>query len=131
MQSSSDRKSRPTPTHHDREPFVLLTLTILAAPLLWVLHFGGVYALEEFLCKPVVAAWLPIPAAIIFATLICGGICAWLAIAGPARLQRGEPPLESRSFLGRVQRLLALLALVAILWGGSGALFFDPCSLAY
>lgn len=123
---------RPTPIRQEREPFVPTLLAALAAPLLWALHFGFVYALEGSLCAPQVPGEALVPAAIGIATLLGAGLCAWLTLRSAAWLRRsGAAALESCAFLVNVQRLLAALALVAILWVGAGALMLGPCALAY
>lgn len=124
--------SKSTPVLGAREPFLPLALTALAAPLLWTLHFALLYLLEGFLCEPPVPAAAMIPAAIIVATLIGGGLCAWLLFGGDAWLRRANvAQVESHAFLRAAQRLLAGLSFVAILWGGAGALMLAPCASAY
>lgn len=115
-----------------REPFVPLTLVALAPALLWVLHFAFVYLLEGFLCSPVRPAAMAIPAAIIIATLLGAGLCAWIFAAGTSWLRcSGSTRLQAHLFLCTFQRLLAGLALVAIVWGGTGALLLAPCAFIY
>lgn len=115
-----------------REAFVPLTLVTLAAPLLWVAHFALSYLLEGFLCTRAAVPTLAIPGAIVVATVVCGGACAWLMSAGAAWLRRaGAATLQSLPFLVEAQRVLAGLALLAIVWGGTGTLFLGPCASAY
>jgi hypothetical protein len=114
------------------ERFMLLSLTALAAPLLWVVHFAILYLLEGFLCEPPLPAAAAIPLAIAGATLIAGGLCAWILVGGNAWLARsGATHVESHAFLRALQCLLAGLSLVAILWSGAGALLLAPCAFAY
>ena len=121
-----------TPVRGAREPFIPLALATLAAPLLWALHFAFVYLLEGFLCAPPGPAVAVIPATIIAASLIGGGLCAWSLFAGDTWLRRaGVTQVTSHAFLRMSQRVLAGLALVAILWSGAGALMLGPCMFAY
>ena len=122
------QEHRFTPTGHEREPFLPLTLLTLAAPLLWVLHFAIGYLLEGFLCALSRSA-AAIFAALFLVTLICGGACAYLLVAGDVWLRRaGAMHLQSYKFLSATQRALAGLSLVAILWASAGALFIDACA---
>lgn len=132
VRPASAKESEHLPIRHEREPFLPLTLATLAAPLLWVLHFALVYLLEGFLCVRVAPAVALIPQAMLVATLVCGGGCAWSLFAGGTWLRKaGVTQLQSGNFLRAVQRVLAGLALVAIVWGGSGALLLSPCAFSY
>lgn len=126
-----DNTSKPVPVLGLREPFLPLALASLAAPLLWALHFAFLYLLEGFLCEPPVPGAAAIPIAIITATLVGAGLCAWLLLGGSAWLRRAHVSVESHAFLRATQRVLAGLSLVAILWGGAAALLLAPCTFAY
>lgn len=120
MPTDADQQSQPIPIGHRREPFLPLTLAVLAAPLLWALHFAILYLLEGFLCNWA-SSGSAIAGTIVVVTLICGGGCVWLLAAGDAWLRfAGSAQVESHNFLKIVQRLLTWLALAAILgaaWG--------------
>lgn len=121
-----------TPTRTEREPFLPLALITLAAPLLWVLHFAVLYLLEGFLCSTAALPAAAIPVTILLATLLCGGACMYLLLAGAACLRRaGAMDLQSYPVLRAAQRLLAGLALLAIVWTSAGALFLDTCAFVY
>lgn len=127
-----DAAGKATPVRDAREAFVPLTLASLAAPLIWVLHFALLYLLEGFLCTPALPFAAAIPGTIVIATFIGTSACAWLLYSSTAWLRRaGASELQSGVFLANVQRLLAGLSLVAILWSGSAALLLSPCAFAY
>ncbi|HEY0962671.1 MAG TPA: hypothetical protein VGE69_09985 [Pseudomonadales bacterium] len=132
MRHAPTDRPQPTPVLDAREPFIPLAFATLAAPLLWTLHFAFVYLLEGFLCEAPVGAAAAIPEAIVAATVIAGGLCAWNLFAGDAWLRRaGASRVESHLFLRAAQRVLAGLSLIAILWSGAGALMLGPCMFAY
>jgi hypothetical protein len=125
-------RGKSIPVLDAREPFLPLSFAVLAAPLLWTLHFALLYLLEGFLCEPPGPAAAVIPSAILAATLLGGGLCTWSLFKGDVWLRRmGVTRIESHAFLRATQRVLAGLSLVAILWGGAGALMLAPCVFAY
>lgn len=133
MHDEHDTDARKaTPVLDAREAFLPLSLAALAAPLLWVMHFALLYLLEGFLCEPPVPGAASIPTVIIVATLVAAGLCAWILFGGDAWLSRmGAARVEAHGFLRAMQRLLAGLSLVAIVWSGAGALLLAPCAFAY
>jgi hypothetical protein len=132
MFPASDTEKEHSPISHEHEPFVRLSMAALAAPLLWVMHFAIVYLLEGFLCTREAAPMWVIPGTILVATAVFGGVCGWIMLASDARVRRaGAATLQSGKFLVQVVRVLAGLALVAIMWSGAGAIFLSPCSFAY
>jgi hypothetical protein len=127
-----DKEQRPLPIKHEREPFLPLTLAMLAAPLLWVAHFAIVYLLEGFLCTRAELPSAAIPGTVVVATVVFGGACGGLMLAGDSWLRRaGVSELQSRHFLIETQRVLAGLSLLAIVWSGTGVMFLGPCSSTY
>lgn len=132
MTEHSGYKDGYTPPGARREPYLKLALASLAGPLCWVLHFSLVYLLEGFLCIQDSAPVQLIIGTIALATLVSGTVCAWLMIKSSYWLcKAGATQVAARDFLVYLNRVLAGLALLAIVWSGMGAAFLSPCSGAY
>lgn len=132
MREQTSDTTRPSPAAARHEPSLKLPLAVLAGPLCWVLHFALVYLLEGFLCPRGASAVPLIAATIVTATLVCGGACVWLLLASDRWLERAGAPVGAmRCLLESLTRMLAGLALVALLWVAAGIAFLAPCVAAY
>jgi len=118
----------------DREPYGLLTLAGLAGPFIWVLHFALAYLAEGFVCMQPEPSHSMVIWQVVGATLVMGALCLclvlwpqnWVALMGGKRIHK-----HSAGFLAAVTRWLAGLALLAILWSGTGVLLLGPCQTNY
>jgi hypothetical protein len=112
---TNEPKARERPTRE----FVYLLL----GPVIWLLHFTAVYAMQSILCA---VAW-PIhlaPAAIITGTALALVMVVILTL----RRRRCDDGHSSSSFVRRIMRVLSLLSTVAIIWGCFAALLLHPCA---
>lgn len=132
MTGHSGYEDKPASPGDAREPYLKLALASLAGPLCWVLHFALVYLLEGFFCIQDAPPAQLITGIIIVATLVFGAICAWLMIRSRHWMCRmGGGTILSLDFLVYLTRMLAGLALLAILWAGTGSAFLSPCAAGF
>ena len=108
--------------------FIRLTLTSLAGPLIWALHFGAVYGGQHIACSASEAGTLPIRLGIIVATLIAG-LALLVVFAHARKLVRPAPPAgaDVPAFLHSVTRYLLGLSLLAVLASGLAGLMLPGC----
>jgi hypothetical protein len=132
MTGHSEYDSNPTGRTEPREPYLKLAAASMAGPLCWVLHFAFVYLLEGLFCIQASSPLQLITVTIAVATLAFGAACVWLIIRSGYWLRRmGTARLSSLEFLVYLTRMLAGLALLAIVWVGTGSAFLRPCSAVY
>jgi hypothetical protein len=94
----------------------------LLGPILWLIHFTVVYALQSTLCVVASPIHLVLIATLIVTVLALIALAAALGRAGKNDRQ------SSRPFLRQTMRLLALLSAVSIIWTCLAALFLHPCA---
>lgn len=108
--------------------FIRLTLTSMAGPLIWSLHFGAVYGGQHVACHGLGAGTAPIRWGIVAATL--AACLALGAIALYARkLVQPAPPGDPDvpAFLYSVSLWLIGLSLFAALASGLAGLMLPAC----
>ena len=105
-----------------RERAVWVIVYLLLGPILWLIHFTVVYALQSTLCVVASPTRLVLIATLIVTALALTALAAALRKAG-----RGDQP-SSRPFLRQTMRLLALLSAVGIIWTCLAALLLHPCA---
>jgi hypothetical protein len=128
----SEYDSDPSGRAEPREPYLKLAVASMAGPLCWVLHFALVYLLEGLFCIKASPPLQLITGTIVAATLVFGAACVWLIIRSGHWLRKmAGARLSSLEFLVYVTRMLAGLALLAIVWVGTGSAFLHPCSAVY
>ena len=103
-------------------------LLLFAAPLIWGLHFVGIYGFTGVLCaRPGAnASWLGLSVATW--VLVAAGLAAAAAIIACMAVAPRDAARENRRFVGRVGRGLGGLALVAIAWETMAVLLVPGCS---
>ena len=133
MTPMSDAEGRGERGPQGRSRAALLTLN--QGPIVWALHFAGVYGLQSVACtltrgrlEPIVLGldWiqLTVLALTAAAVLLIAGL-PWLA---PWRhLGRSADERELDSFLGVVMALLALLSVFGVIAAGAAALALPSC----
>lgn len=108
---------------------------LLIGPLGWGLHLTAIYSLTTLLCAlatrgnpSLVGAVGPV---ILLATVVAGAVVALSALKPetPRRLLGVRTGAAHQSaFLDRAMRLLAVLSLIAIAWGGATVTIIGPCA---
>ena len=97
----------------------------LFGPLVWAAHLFVAYATEALGCGPVPASPRQMVWIITIATLVAlaalAGFLAWQFRARPRRAD------EESLFLRQLSIGLALLAMLAVIWGGAHAPLLTPC----
>lgn len=108
--------------------FIRVTLTSMAGPLIWALHFGAVYGGQHVACAATELGTTPIRWGIILATLVAS-LAMVLVFIGAKKLTRPGPPLDEDVpvFLAAVTRYLIGLSLFAVLASGLAGLMLPGC----
>jgi hypothetical protein len=108
-------------------------LTLVGAPLIWIVHFVACYVIVSLVCasQPGQARFMGLPAALLgiaAITLIAGALIVWLAVASWRRLRRppGAEPDISR-FLAISTLLLCAISLLSMLWVAFPISMLPPC----
>lgn len=114
--------------HAPRSGFLFVTALALGPMFVWAAHFGLVYLVDHMACTAFAAsasAWAR--SAIVILTLaVLILLLVWLWRAPPA-LARIVPHEETGIFLAATVRLLAMLAILAVIWTGAASLLFPVC----
>jgi hypothetical protein len=102
--------------------FTRYALVLFAGPIIWALHFLGIYGFAGVVCAR------PGLQGLLTWGVVGAGLLA-LAALGAAMLARPRKDAISDSvFLRRVSTGLAWLAAVAIAWETAAVLYFPHCS---
>lgn len=140
---SGDLEPSAEATDEAQSRFLRLNALFLAGPVIWALHFTGVYLLAEVLChvEDEPRVWgAPAVSVLIVATTIAAVVATaaatvvsyrrWRAAGGgnpaapdPALATGSEPDAE----LALAGFLLGILFIVVILFVGVPALVLEPC----
>jgi len=106
--------------------FVLVSVIVLIGPILWALHFTALYMTHTLVCVSL-ASEAPklIPFIIIFATILAAAPIL-LFLFWPRLLARWHG--DSGAFLRATLKLLLVLSLIAILWGGITGFIVPACT---
>ena len=104
---------------------------LVAAPALWLAHFGAVYGLASLACAAAARAGFAAAPAIFWGTALLTAAAVALAGAGAVRsvrtLRRGGAD-EQAAFVSRTALLLYALAALAMVWVALPALLLPGCS---
>ncbi|MBP2234677.1 nitrogen fixation/metabolism regulation signal transduction histidine kinase [Sinorhizobium kostiense] len=117
-------------------PTVSAILFLLAGPILWAGHLLLVYGVQSVTC--VVGSGSVAPSALIRTLVVLVTLGAilllCLALFFPGRLAHmlryQTPDRDNHVFSVRVERLLILLSLPAVIWSGAAAFLLDACGLS-
>jgi hypothetical protein len=98
-------------------------VNLFFGPIIWLLHFSAIYAVQSVFCA-LASAIHSVPLAIIIITALA------LVILAIPMLRSGEryDGHSTSRFVGRTMRVLSLLSAVAIVWGCVAALLLHPCA---
>lgn len=125
--------TKDSATRSPRASTLGTAIYVLSGPLLWSAHLATVYVGHEIWCAPHVApatAAVGVPALVIATTLACGGMITWILwqprIFARALRCHAYPEVVD-VFLRGVMRGLGGLALIGVLWAGSGIALLGPC----
>ena len=113
-----------------REGFWKRVLWATLPLLVWIAHFAFSYGLAAAQCSPVgMRPGGPDRLLLAASTLAAFGICALLAWRA-CRVQRGNRQRQDRAagLADRVALFMAVLALIAIAWGGMPLLLVAGCA---
>jgi hypothetical protein len=130
-------------------PLTATILYVMLGPIVWALDLAIVYGAHAALCAPGVLAepprdagiaWWIVMAATVVSSLVLGA--AIPAISARRRRARNRPETSpsideqslpapelspDNSILHALAELLAVLALIGVIWLGVAAFFVDPC----
>lgn len=105
--------------------FALITILVLIGPILWAIHFTALYLTHTLVCVSLTRdAPVLIPIIIGVATLFAAAPIL-LFLFWPRLLGRLHG--DSGAFLRATLKLLLVLSLVAIVWGGIGGFMVPAC----
>lgn len=108
--------------------FIRLTLTSMAGPLIWALHFGAVYGGQHVACAVSASGALPVRTGIVVATLIACLVLLAVGVAARKLVQPAPPASEDvPAFLHSVTLWLLGLSLFAVLASGLAGLMLPGC----
>jgi hypothetical protein len=97
----------------------------LAGPIVWAVHFFGLYLAESFLCPPALSSASAIirPFAVIL-TVIALMVLVWLRMNARAPAEMSSGTSNPLSF----QRPLVDISIVAVVWTSIPIFLIDACS---
>lgn len=105
--------------------FVLIAMLVLIGPIIWAIHFTALYLTHTLVCVSLSRdAPALIPIIIGVATLLAAAPIL-LFLFWPRLLARLHG--DSHTFLRATLKLLLVLSLVAIVWGGISAFMVPAC----
>ena len=106
--------------------FALITIMVLIGPILWAIHFAALYLTHTLVCASLTRdAPALIPVIIGIATLLAAAPIL-LFLFWPNLLGRWHG--DSGAFLRATLKLLLVLSLVAIVWGGISGFMVPMCA---
>lgn len=106
--------------------FVFIAMLILIGPILWAIHFTALYLTHTLVCVSLARdAPALIPIIIGMATLLAAAPIL-LFLFWPRLLSRWHG--DSGTFLRATLKLLLVLSLVAIVWGGISGFMVPACA---
>lgn len=111
-----------------RPGIVLVTAMTLGPMFVWAGHFGLVYLVDHMACTAFASsavAWAR-PAMIVITLPILGLLLAW-AWKGPSLIARRISRDELGALFASMVRLLAMLAILAVLWTAAATLVLPVC----
>lgn len=108
--------------------FIRLTLTSMAGPLIWALHFGAVYGGQHVACAASNAGTGPVRLGIVIAT-VAACLALLVVFAHARKLVQPAPPADDGvpAFLHSVTLWLLGLSLFAVLASGLAGLMLPGC----
>jgi len=109
---------------------VRTTVTWLSGPAIWAAHFFLLYGIQSFTCLPLDAARQgQIRLLSLALTVIALSALVGFLIRQPLGIrQAGDRITESlTTFLARTANVLALLAILGVVWSAASAMMIPPC----
>jgi hypothetical protein len=129
------KRLRKTTEPKQRDWALATTVYLLLGPLIWVLHFTAIYAVQSTLCalgtpaRTVVDMDI-VPIAVLLATVLLLSLLAgamWGLI--PIKRKPGSADqLASPRFFEGAMKFLCLLAVIGIIWTSIAASVLHPCA---
>ena len=99
-------------------------LFALAGPIVWAIHFFGLYLAEAFLCPPVLStASVIIRPFAVALTVMALVLLVWFRLNMRAPTERPSGASDALSF----KRPLVDLSIVAVVWTSIPLLLVEPC----
>jgi hypothetical protein len=103
---------------------------VLSGPLVWLFHFGTVYAAQSVLCT---LGWSDaVPWVVLLATAVALAVLGWIVIAGVSRSDRlvPHPDGENEDFMAYLEYAIAFASAISVAWVGLSAIFLPACAAA-
>jgi hypothetical protein len=108
---------------------------ILIGPIVWAMHLTLIYGSQSSLCafnlgEDRSGGNVAVVAIILVATIVCIGTVGFSAARASfvhALIARADPPTEQVGFIVTIMRVLAGLSILAMFYGGLGAVFLPAC----